>query len=376
MSLAPGALDGLRIAQLLESDGPGGAEQVVVHLSRRLAEAGAELTVYVPARGQGWIRTQLEGQGIGFETFDIATPFSPGFARWLVDSFRRRRIQVAHSHEFSFAVYGAWAAPSAGVAHLNTMHGGRYYVEKIRRRIALGIALRRTDEAVAVSERLRRHLSHDLLWPASRIHLVPNGIPERGANPHGVRDALGIPAGVPLLLAVGNLYPVKGHRVLLEAMAALPPTRGHAPWLAVAGRGDELGPLTVLADRLGLAERVRFLGIRSDVPDLLAAADLFVMPSLSEGLPIAILEAMFAGKPIVASAVGDIGAAVGEGGLLVPPGEPAPLAQAMARLLDNPDLGRAMGARGLIRARAEYTVDRMTGRYVELYRLALSRRRA
>jgi len=363
----------LRIAQLLESDGPGGAENVVVHLSRRLHDDGAHVVVYVPARGQGWLRAQLEGSGVEFETFDITRPFSPHFAKWLAGSLESRQVQVVHSHEFSFAVYGAWAGRLAGIPQVTTMHGGRYYVEAMRRRVALGIALRATAEPVAVSEVLKKHLCHDLLLAPERISVVPNGIPSSAAVDPGVRASLGLPPSAKLVVAIGNLYPVKGHRFLVEALHQI---AGRHPeiHLLIAGRGDQLEPLKQLSASLGIAERVRLLGLRGDVPALLAAADVFALPSLSEGLPIAILEAMFASKPIVASDVGDIGAALGGYGWLVPPGNAAGLADALDRVLSDAAGAKKVGEAAKARAHAEYGIDRMTERYETLYERALERR--
>jgi glycosyltransferase involved in cell wall biosynthesis len=123
----------------------------------------------------------------------------------------------------------------------------------------------------------------------------------------------------------------------------------------------------------GLAGRVHLLGLRSDIAALLSAADVFVLPSLSEGLPLALLEAMFAGCPIVASDVGEVGAALahGEAGMLVPPGDPAALAEALDALLGAPDRARAMGARAASRAAAEYDIARMVNRYVDTYHALL-----
>jgi glycosyltransferase involved in cell wall biosynthesis len=177
-----------------------------------------------------------------------------------------------------------------------------------------------------------------------------------------------------LLLAVGNLYPVKGHIHLLEALALLT-ARYPTAHLAIAGRGALEPALRARATELGIARRVHLLGLRSDVPDLLAAADVYVLPSLSEGLPLSLLEAMFAGCPIVASPVGEVpdALAAGEAGLLVEPGDATGLAAAIGRLLDDPSLARLLGARAGLRAAARYGVSEMITRYTALYRQLLRR---
>ena len=125
--MASNGLRGLRIAHLIECDGPGGAERMVADLARELQEAGAHNLVVLPANGEGWLAQQLAGSGVAIEYFRLDRPVSFKCARWLTGVFRRHRIALAHCHEFSMAVYGAWAAWQAGVPHVVTMHGGRYY---------------------------------------------------------------------------------------------------------------------------------------------------------------------------------------------------------------------------------------------------------
>jgi glycosyltransferase involved in cell wall biosynthesis len=171
-----------------------------------------------------------------------------------------------------------------------------------------------------------------------------------------------------LLLAVGNLYAVKGHSHLIDALALL--ADGHANvHLAIAGRGNLADSLQVRARELGLADRVHLLGLRSDIASLLAAADLFVLPSLAEGLPLALLEAMFAGRPIVASDVGEVRIVLngGEAGLLVQPGNAAELARALNHLLTDPNEGARLGQRAALRAASEYAASRMVEQYAHLY---------
>ena len=358
----------LRIAHLIESDGPGGAERVVADLAAHLQASGAFNVVVLPADGEGWLARQLTGTGVTIEHFHLNAPVSPACARALAALFQRYRIHVAHSHEFSMAVYGSWAARRAGVRHLITMHGSRYYADRFRRRLAMRAAIACSGRTVAVSKRLADRLSEDLGISRARIEIIPNGVrhvvPERSR----VREELYLGAGDRLLVAVGNLYAVKGHRHLIDALALLVP-RHPRLHLAICGRGDLEGALSAQARDLGITSRVHLLGLRSDVAGVLAAADIFVHPSISEGLPLALLEAMFAARPIVASAVGEIGSALADGtaGLLVPPCDPAALASAIDRLLSDADLARTLADRASRRARMEYDVTQMVRRYVAQY---------
>jgi glycosyltransferase involved in cell wall biosynthesis len=222
---------------------------------------------------------------------------------------------------------------------------------------------------VAVSRQLGDHISRDLLMRRSRIEMVPNGVRFAGEAPRDtVRRELSLGPDDRLLVAIGNLYPVKGHRLAIDALAQLA-DRHPTLHLAIAGRGDLAGALTEQAAALGIGHRVHLLGLRSDVAAVLAAADLFVLPSLSEGLPLALLEAMFAGRPTVATRVGEVPAALdhGRAGMLVPPDDAAALAGAIDDLLIHPDRALTLGQRAHARAVAEYDLDGMVRRYRFMY---------
>ncbi len=360
-------VSGLCIAHLIETNGPGGAERMLVHMVRELQDSGCRSIVIAPAGGEQWLEHQLAETGVTVEPFVLDKPVSLKFGRWLTALLRRHRVTLAHSHEFTMAVYGAWAAWRAGIPHVTTMHGNRYYARRMRRRLALRAAFAVTGRVVAVSGALARQLPRDLWIPASSITTIGNGVrppPERGRR-SDLRQQLGLGSQDRLVLAVGNLYPVKGHRYAVEALTSLPGVH-----LAIAGRGDLADALRDQATRLGVADRVHLLGLCSNIPDLLAAADVFVLPSLSEAVPLALLEAMFAGCAIVASDVGDVRAVLDDGraGILVPAADTGALAAAIAELLDAPARARDLGARAEQRAREEYDVSRMVARYVTIYK--------
>ena len=356
----------LRVAHLIESDGPGGAERVLADLAIGLQSAGAYNLVLLPANGEGWLARQLEGSGVAIEEFQLTRPFSPACARSVAAMLRRHAIDVAHSHEFSLAVYGSWGSWLAGVQHVITMHGSRYYAGRLRRRLAMRAAVAASGRLIAVSHQLADALSRDLGAPRGTIDIVPNGVRHAPADAPALRQELGLDANDRLLVAVGNLYTVKGHRYAIDAVALL---AGRHPGLhlAICGRGDLEATLAGQARALGIADRVHLLGLRSDVANVLASADVVVHPSLSEGLPLALLEAMFAARPIVASNVGEIGSVLANRGVLVPPGSASAIAFAVDRLLARPELARRLGERAQRRALAEYDVSRMVARYAAIY---------
>jgi len=346
---------------------------MLASLATELQAAGNENVVIVPATGEGWLARELHGSGVHVEQFHLDRPFSPALARGLEETLRRHRVVLAHSHEFSMAVYGAWAARRAGIPHLFTMHGGRYYAQRLRRRIALRVAATLSDSVVAVSHILAQQLRRDLWLSADRVVTIPNGVRQMPVAQSSLREELRLTAADQLVVAVGNLYPVKGHSYLLEALALLG-ARFPRLHVAIAGRGDLASPLLARARTLQVSDRFHLLGLRSDIGNVLAAADVFVLPSLSEGVPLALLEAMLAVRPIVATAVGEVPTVLdgGRAGVLVPPGDAAAIASALGTLLCDPAHARRLSAAAAARASEDYTLSSMLDRYAALYEKALS----
>lgn len=366
----------LRIALMLESDGPGGAEVVVQHLAEELRERGHTVVPVGPRNGVGWLGECLRAAGFTPETFRIARAIDPDCARSLVEIFRKHRVDVVHSHEFTMAVYGALAARVLRIPHVVSLHGSQTMCRRLRRRIAIRWAIRNSRATVAVSQSTRDALSRALAIDASGLTVIPNGVPVRTGDPVRVRAELGIAPEDLVVLAVGNLDERKGHMLLLRALQQLDDEGLGVPWrLVIAGGrgGPQQEPLERFAAEHGLAGRVHILTRRDDIPDLQAAAQVFAMPSLWEGLPMAMLEAMIAGNAVVASRTGGIPEAIvdGEQGLLVAPGDVPALKQALRTVLVDREyrerLARAAKARGL----TEFTLPVMGDAYERLYRSAV-----
>jgi glycosyltransferase involved in cell wall biosynthesis len=378
LSRTPGSDDGsgsarpLRIAQLLESDGPGGAEVVLLQLSQELRRRGHEVIHIGPARGTGWLGGVMRDDGFTTDTFTLTRPIDFRCMRDLAATLARHRVDVAHSHEFTMCVYGAAAAGRAGVEHVTTMHGNQSMMDRLRRRVALRWAFRRSRLVVACSAATGRDVEKGLGLEAGRLHVIRNGVPERPGRRAPIRAELGVSAAELLIAAVGNVVHRKGHLKLLQALALVEDRHGARPWrVAIAGdRRDAAPAIDAFLEERGWQRRVHLLGAREDVPDLLAAADIFAMPSLWEGLPLAVLEAMFAALPIVASETSGIPEAISSAqvGLLAPPGDVPALAAHLRALLDDAELRRRLGQAARVRALAEFTVAAMTDRYLAAYR--------
>jgi len=194
---------------------------------------------------------------------------------------------------------------------------------------------------------------------------------ERSVVIHNAVDVAGAPRSrhdraVPRLIAVGRLKAPKDFMTLVRALAALPAESFEA---LIVGDGPDLPELEAEIRRLGIEDHVELAGERSDVPELLAASDVFVLSSRSEGLPVSVLEAMAAELPVVASAVGGLAELVedGETGILVPAGDESALAQALRTLVGDPGLRRKLGAAGRARAEAQFDLDAFRRAHLELY---------
>lgn len=225
------------------------------------------------------------------------------------------------------------------------------------------------DIYVAISAVAERRLL-DAGTPVHRLRCIPDAVDPghvRLTSASGVIDS--VTSAGPTVLSVGHLSPEKGHRVLLEAWPSILKRVPEAR-LLIAGEGPEWNELLKLIHDLDLACSVRLLGFREPIGDLLANADVFVMPSLEEGLGSAALEAMWMSLPVVASRAGGLTEAVVDGrtGLLVPPGESGPLAEAVVRLLENREERARMGEAARVRALTVFSGERMAADYLRIYR--------
>ena len=369
----------LRIAMMIESDGPGGAEMMVFRLSEELQRRGHAVIPVGPLKGTGWMGNLFRAAGFSPETFWLKRPVDPSCVGRFTRLFRQHSIDIVHSHEFTMGVYGSAAARLAGIPHVLTMHGGLTVTKALRRRIALRWAIRQSARAVAVSNATREDFANDLGIAESAFTVVHNGVPAKSGNAERVRGEFGFKEDDTVILAVGNLERNKNHRLLLEALVRLQHGGLTVPWrlIIAAGRGgDEHRYLLDYIRAERLEDRVHIVMGRNDVADLQALADVFVMPSLWEGLPMALLEAMVAGKAIVASATAGIPEAITNGheGILVPPGDLDALAAGIRTLLTDSCRRRELGAAALARAQKDFTVEVMTNRYEAMYGRLVERR--
>ncbi len=372
----------IRVAHLVDDLKVGGAERLVEVAAHVLTPRGVELSVLsLREPSPSPVADALEALGV-----DIV--WLPSHRkRSFLDGERLRRVRgalragnydVVQTHLLYANVVGALAAHDAGIPVVATLHQTARLertFERERELVESLVLRRRATRIIAVgtsvAEANRRRFGR------VPIDIVPNPVSEPDLVAADVRQAaraelLGDHTG-PLVLSVGRVERVKGFDDMITAFRTVASQQPQAV-LAIAGDGSLREGLELQARRAGLEGRVRLLGERSDVPTLLAASDLFVMSSHSEGLPFALLEAMAAGLPIVATRVGDIPRALGTAGALVPPGEPAELAAAMTRALVSSDWRVEQSAKLSMRARSEYSEERWAADMMRVYLTATEQR--
>lgn len=368
----------LRVLHVIDSLGVGGAEQLVVRLAEATAGGPIQITVAtLRARPDSPLEAQLRTIGTPLFTFPMTRFPAPGLrpapralAR-LVRFVRTERFSVIHTHLNTADVVGAIVGGICGVPVVSTQHSVRRTPpnplrDRIRR-LTLRYATREII-AVGASVAATQHLAAG----GRTVAVIPNPAPPPSApcpeTRARIRGSLGLSDVQPVLLAVGRLEPPKNHALMLDAMRLLVDDLPGAA-LLIAGSGSLADELAERVAVLDLAPVVRLLGHRNDVDHLLAASDIFVSSSAWEGMPIAILEALAAGLPVVATDVGDCREVIGAGGRVVASGDPAALRAAVLEALE-PQARAAMSIAARERAQDEYGIASWVSRLVAVYERA------
>jgi glycosyltransferase involved in cell wall biosynthesis len=351
-----------------------GSEQVIVNLAR-YADLSQWRPVVACLLDPRCTQSQMlrSAQALGIETvaFHLRGRYDPEGIRHIRSCLVDRQVGVIHCHGYKSNGYGLLAACGLPVARISTAHG--YSTNTLPVRVYEGfdkwVFLRGYHRLIAVSEPIRGHLSRRG-HRSEKIVVIPNGL-DLSRFPFRLRRSAGpLPVHVEdqVIGSVGRLSPEKGHTYLLAAAARVLRERPRAIFVLV-GTGRAEAALRQQAADLGIGDRVLFTGVRSDVPALLAQFDVFILPSLTEGLPMAALEAMAVGVPVIATAVGDVPKVVrqAETGVLVAPGEAAELAAAILSVMSHPEEAaiRARAARALVER--EHSARTMAARTEAVY---------
>lgn len=355
------------VAELAGSSSYGGGERYLELLCDRLDRARYRTLVICPEPGP--FVGRMKERGVETHLVHLAPLFNP-LALWrLTRLLARERVTILQTHGARANFYGRIAGRLAGVpVIISTIHNSLkdYEVSPLKRwvyALLLRLTLSLVHRIICVSDATRCDLIDECPAAEAKTQTVYNGVDPSvfPARPHRqkVRQELGIPQG-PVLVTIGRLTEQKGHRYLLRAFPGLLSTWPQLCCVFV-GEGELHDALHHLAIDLGVERACRFVGVREDIADILAAADLFVLPSLSEGFPFVLLEALAMGRPVVASRVNGVPELIEDHktGLLVPPRDPQALARAIRDMLSDPATASKLGAAGRALVQERFTVDRM-----------------
>lgn len=373
----------MRVLHIVGDSAFGGGSIVIVQLAGLARQLGWNVDVLCTNRR---FQEELRRAGAGIVELDVIwrdiRPIRDLLGLWRLFRFLKRNpYDLVHTHTSKAGFVGRLAARLAGIpAICHTVHGFAFHEASPRSQVRFYAFLERLAAGCChrifiVSEFHRQWALRLGIGDERKLVAISNGIPPERVHAESPRDqvrhSLGAEPDDVVLLTIGRLAPQKGVEDLLEAVpmviGGLPGRRVHL-WLP--GDGPLRGWLEQLAQNLGIGDRVRFPGFRADVGSLLAASDIVVLPSLREGLSIALLEAMAAGKPIVATTIGSNREVTGEGeaALLVPPGAADALARSIAKLIADPALACWLAGKAREIYLARYTEQAMSKSYEIEYR--------
>jgi glycosyltransferase involved in cell wall biosynthesis len=375
-----------RVLHVIDSLHMGGAEQLLLTLGRSIDASRFEMSVcsLSPDDSNTAISAGLRNDGVPVHRAPHLRRHDLRHLRWLTGLIRRESIDLVHTHLAYGNVVGLLTAALAGRPAVATLHSieNRHNGHPTIKRRLQGIALRRqAGIVIACSSAVADSAQRRFRIPASKLVVIPNGIDIAAyadRDPGAVRalrlELLRGRSG-PLVVSVGRLAPTKGHEILLAAtlqvLARFPDLQ-----VVIVGRdAGSGGEVRSHVERLGLRPHVDCLGDRQDVADILAAADVFVLPSLVEGLPLALLEAMAAGTPVVAAAAPGIDDVVADQvtGRLVAPGDPAGLAREIIASLSDPDRARGLATAARCHVEAHHRADVWAAQVAGQYERVLGR---
>lgn len=362
------------VCQVLHGLRVGGAEILAARLARQLS--GSFRFLFVCLDELGSLGEQLRDEGFPVEVLGRRPGVDWRCASRLGALLRRERIDLLHAHQYTPFFYATAARlPGRRPPVLMTEHGRTFPdFPRPKRMVANRLLLRRQDRIVGVGQAVRQALIDNEGFPPARVGVIYNGIDLSPFN-HGAHDCkavrreIGLDAGDLMIIQVARLDSLKDHATAIRTLERVVSRRPEAR-LVLVGEGPETALIRELTRQLGLEPNVRFLGLRADVARLLSAADIGLLTSVSEGIPLAVIEVMAAGKPIVSTDVGGVREVVEDGRtalLLAPSGDDAALAEHILRLAADPALQERMGRLGRERAESVFSERRMHDGYLRLY---------
>lgn len=363
----------------------GGTETQFMTLARALNPDRFDLQ-FACLRHWGPFVDELAARGIPLTEYRVTTFRSLNALRQqarLSRDARRHGIDIVHSYSFYGNVFAIPPARLSAPVVVASVRDRGLYLTPMQQRVQRHIC-RLADRVLVNAQAVKDWLVNDG-FPASRISIIANGVDisrfQARANPIALRRSLGLPDAARLVAVVSRLHKLKGIEDFLHAAAMVAAAHSDVHFLVVGEPSpvDDvayLNGLSALADGLGIGNRVTFTGRRDDVPALLSAVDVSVMPSLNEALSNVLLESMAAGAPVVATDVGGTTEALEDGrsGIVIQPADPPALAAAIDRLLRDPELARALGARARQTIADRFSLERMVASTAAIYEELLARK--
>jgi len=372
----------MKILQLIDDLAIGGAQKLLLSFSRAATVRGHDVaTLTLNDSTASPIESELRSQGTPAQLLEGTGLLDIRRYRDLLQFLRTERFDVIHTHLLSSNILGGIAGYLSATPVVGSLHDTAPFQGKnasVKQWLEYLVLRRWTSRTVAVGNIVAE--SHARKLRRDRLDVIPNAVPVIAPLAEDERmlqrvELVGDPDR-PIILTLGRLTRQKGYDILLRAFATVHRSHPDA-CLLIAGSGPDHEALTALAASLDLGECARLLGPRADPEQLLGAADIFVSSSRWEGLPLAVLEAMAARLPVVATRVGDIPRVLTENtGLTVPPDDPGSLAAELGRLLGDAGLRQNLGQRARARIRREYSVEVWCDRLLAVYADVVAQHRA
>ena len=369
------------ICQVVHSLHIGGAELLVTELSRALRDRFR--FVFACLDGTGPLAEQLRDEGHVVEVLERQSGVDWRCARRFARFLREQQVAVIHAHQYTPFFYALMARGFAGRTPIVFTEHGRQHPDyrRLKRVVCNRLLLRPDDRVIAVGEAVRQALIRHEGIPASRVELLFNGIrlqlfrnaADDRAMRSQVRSELGLSDSEFVVVQVARLNSLKDHATAARAIARAARQVGSLRWLVV-GDGEERAALEATLREQQIGGITQLLGSRRDVPRLLAASDVCLLSSISEGIPLTLIEAMAARLPVVATDVGGVAEVVVPDftGLLAPAKDDATLAQHLIRLAQDRTVGPRLGRNGAARATDLFSFERMAEGYAKVFEEVLS----
>lgn len=369
----------MRVLQIIHTIGHGGAENVFRWLTWGLRKKGIDAIAAIPianngANSENWITPALEEIGIPYEVFD-----KRGGALRLLHNMKaligKVRPDIVHSHLLDSNFYSSLVCKWMSIPHVCTEHGDVSLKKSLTSKTKFVSVSFFSQRVVCVSEAVRKKASALCTTPR-KLDLVYNGVRFIDDGVASLfRREFGIPDDALVIGCVGNLYPVKGQRFLIQAFSRFFRCNTNS-YLVLVGRGREEGSLKKLAVELEIPEeRIFFTGFRDDIVNILKAMDIYVQPSLSEGLPLAVLESMSLGIPVIATDVGGVREILGDNeyGTLVSAGSWKAILEALLEMSEELPLSKKRAVMSAQFVNERFSIAKMTSEYVNIYQKVLGR---